>query len=179
MPARHAFRAMFDIVATKVRTNTVASADVRVDGVEIAVSAPVELLLFLEKQLVNLHTFVAKLPVLDPGETWTRDDNRGCFVTEPKGQVRTKKVFRNHEKAPATVEHPAQVEVFTEDAILGTWAQTKMSGALPVKRRAEMLGRVEALQAAVKQAREAANMETAVETKGLGEAVLRFIYGEG
>jgi hypothetical protein len=168
----------YDIVATKVRTNTKARADVVVDGETLVAGAPVELLLFLEKQLVNLHTLIAKLPVLDPAEEWTWDGNRGCQVTQPKKQIRTKKVRRNHVMAPATKEHAAQVEVYTEDIQVGTWTVTKMSGAMPADDRIAMLGRVEALQIAVKQAREQANMEEAAYEEGFGERVLRFLFGE-
>lgn len=169
--------AMFDVTATKVRTNQNARADVVVNGTALFAGAPVELLLFLEKQLVNLHTFVAKLPVLDPSEEWAWSGARNCWATKVKKQVRTRKVLRNHVKALATPEHPEQVECFTEDEQIGTWEKVEFSGAMPAAERAAMLGRVQELQVAVKQAREAANMIEATVEKGLGEAVLRFIYG--
>ena len=40
---------------------------------------PVTYLLFLEKQLVDLHTFVKKLPVLDASETWVFDASADCL----------------------------------------------------------------------------------------------------
>ncbi|MBA2680632.1 MAG: hypothetical protein H0U76_19830 [Ktedonobacteraceae bacterium] len=46
----------------------------------------------LEKQLVDLHTFVRKLPVLDPSETWTLDSSADCWATEPVQTLKTKKV---------------------------------------------------------------------------------------
>jgi len=167
---------LYDTVATKVITNGTATADVKVGDAVLVEKAPVELLLFLEKQLVNLHTYVAKLPVLHPGEEWHYDDIRDCFVTNPKEQVRTKKVMRNHVKAPATDKHPAQVEVYTEDVQIGTWTGVKFSGAMSAKERSEMLRRVEVLQAAVKMAREEANMADVKRTTGLGDRILRYLF---
>jgi len=166
----------FDIVSTKSRTNTVAVADVDVDGKNLVAGAPVDLLLFLEKQLVGLHTYIAKLPVLDPTEEWHLDVNRACHVTETKKQARTKKLLRNHLKAEATPQHPAQVEIYTEDMQIGLWDVTKMSGALPATEKLDMLNRVESLQAAVKQARETANMTEADRITGFGERILRYLF---
>jgi hypothetical protein len=165
----------FDIVATKSITNTKAQADLPINGTK-QLPLPVDLLLFLEKQLVNLHTFVAKLPVLDPSETWEWSDERACYVTDIKEQVRTKKVLRNHVKSEATKEHPAQVDVYTEDIPVGTWATTKFSGALPAKEKEAMVERIEQLQAAVKQAREEANMTEADKIESFGERILRFVF---
>src|SRR4029079_13612726 len=61
---------MFDVVATQDWANCQAHADVEVDGRKILSGVPVTHLLFLEKQLVDLHTFVNKLPTLDPAERW-------------------------------------------------------------------------------------------------------------
>ena len=59
---------LFDVTATKDWANTRARADVVVDGQTLLTQVPATYLLFLEKQLVDLHTFVKKLPVLDAAE---------------------------------------------------------------------------------------------------------------
>src|SRR5581483_3139676 len=56
---------LFDVTATKDWTNARARADVVVDGVTLLSAVPVTYLLFIEKQLVDLHTFIKKLPILD------------------------------------------------------------------------------------------------------------------
>ncbi len=117
-----------------------------------------------------------KLPVLDPSETWLRDPSTDTWATEPALTVKTKKVPRNHVKAEATDKHPAQVEVYYEDVIVGTWRTVKFSGALPAARVNELLERVERLQEAVKFAREQANSAEAKEV-AVGETVLRWILG--
>lgn len=148
---------LFDITLTKDVANCEARADVVVDGTVLLPKAPVTYLLFLEKQLVDLHTFLKKLPVLDPSESWHFDAAQDCFATEAVETLRTKKVPRNHVKAEATEKHPAQVEVYYEDVTVGYWRTVKYSGALPARRVAELTERVEKLQRAVKFAREEAN----------------------
>jgi hypothetical protein len=166
---------LFDVVATKDWANCEARADVTVDGTVILEQVPVTYLLFLEKQLVDLHTFVRKLPLLDPSETWVYDPAQNCHSTEPVETVRTKKVPRNHVKAEATEKHPAQVEVYQEDVAVGYWRTVKFSGAMPARRVAELLERVEKLQRAVKFAREEANGAEAWGPK-VGEAVFNYLF---
>ena len=131
---------LFDVTATKDWTNCVARADVVVDGRTIAAGVPVTYLLFLEKQLVDMHTFVKKLPVLDAAESWIRDDSTDSWRTEAVRTNRTKKVPRNHVKAEATEKHPAQVETYMEDVVVGYWKTLKFSGALPSIRAAQLQG---------------------------------------
>lgn len=166
---------LFDVVATKDWANCKAKADVVVDGKKLLSNVPATYLLFLEKQLVDLHTFIKKLPVLDASETWTFDPSADCWATEPVQTVKTKKVPRNHVKAEATDKHPAQVEVYYEDITVGYWRTVKFSGALPAKRVNELLARAEKLQEAVKFAREEANnME--VEDVKTGAAIFNYLF---
>lgn len=148
---------LFDVTATKDWANCHAKADIVVDGQKLLESVPATYLLFLEKQLTDIHTFIRKLPALDSSENWTLDSADGTWKTAAVETLRTKKVPRNHVKAEATEKHPAQVEVYMEDVPVGRWRTVKMSGALPTTRITELLNRVEKLQAAVKFAREEAN----------------------
>jgi len=167
---------LFDVTATKDWTNCVARADVVVDGQTIVADVPVSYLLFLEKQLVDLHTFVKKLPVLDAAESWVRDDSTDSWRTEPVRTFRTKKVPRNHVKAEATEKHPAQVEVYYEDVAVGYWTTVKFSGALAAKQVNEILERLLRLQTAVKFAREEANNVEAIDQK-VGAAFFGYLFG--
>jgi hypothetical protein len=166
---------LFDVTATKDWTNCAARADVVVDGDTLLADVPVTYLLFLEKQLVDLHTFVKKLPVLDAAESWHYDASADCYATDPVQTVRTKKVPRNHVKAEATEKHPAQVEVYHEDVVVGYWRTVKFSGALPAQRVNELLERVEKLQSAVKFAREDAN-GTEVTDQTPGKKVFDYLF---
>lgn len=167
---------LFDVTATKDYSNCKARADVVVDGKVLLTGVPVTYLLFLEKQLVDLTTFIRKLPVLDASESWVFDPSADCWATEPVQTARTKKIPRNHVKAEATEKHPAQVEVYYEDVVVGYWKTLKFSGALPAKRVNELLERVEKVQKAVKFAREEANNQAADEQK-VGTAVLGYLFG--
>ncbi|HZM79574.1 MAG TPA: hypothetical protein VFC19_27905 [Candidatus Limnocylindrales bacterium] len=166
---------LFDVTATKDATNCVARANVVVDDQTLLADVPVSYLLFLEKQLTDLHTFIRKLPVLDAAESWTFNESADCWSTDPVRTIRTKKVPRNHVKAEATEKHPAQVEVYYEDIAIGYWTTVKFSGALPAKRISEVLERVEKLQQAVKFAREEANGTEAVDRK-VGEKVFGYLF---
>ncbi|MEU6857645.1 hypothetical protein AB0B28_02025 [Glycomyces sp. NPDC046736] len=168
---------LFDVVATKDRTNALATADIVVDGETLVADVPVTYLLFLEKQLGELQTFVRALPVLDAAESWTFNDAADCHATDAVKTVRTKKVPRNHVKAEATEEHPAQVEVYYEDIPVGYWTTVKFSGAAPAKRVTQLAERVEKLQTAVKFAREEANGTEVVDEK-VGAKVFGYLLGE-
>lgn len=147
-----------------------------VDGRALVREVPVSYLLFLEKQLVDLHTFIRKLPVLDASESWNLDPSSDAWKTEPVRTIRTKKVPRNHVKAEATEKHPAQVDVYYEDVPVGYWTTVKFSGALPARRVNELLERVEKLQNAVKFAREEANSAEVTDQR-VGDAVLGYLLG--
>jgi hypothetical protein len=166
---------LFDVTATKDWANCQARADVTVDGQVLLRDVPVTYLLFLEKQLTDLHTFVKKLPVLDAAESWSFDASADCYRTEAVRTIRTKKVPRNHVKAEATEHHPAQVEVYYEDIPVGYWSTTKFSGSLPARRVHELIARVEKLQAAVKFAREEAN-GAEVTDQPVGDAVFGYLF---
>ncbi|MFD4689579.1 hypothetical protein [Streptomyces sp. NPDC056452] len=167
---------LFDVTATKDWANCSARADVTVDGRTIVREVPVSYLLFLEKQLTDLHTFVKKLPVLDASESWSLDPSTDWWKTDPVRTIRTKKVPRNHVKAEATEKHPAQVDVYYEDVPIGYWTTVKFSGSLPAKRVNELLERVEKLQHAVKFAREEANSAEVTDQR-VGDAVFGYLFG--
>ncbi|WP_344530414.1 hypothetical protein [Streptomyces albiaxialis] len=167
---------LFDVTATKDWTNCEARADVTVEGRVLVAQAPVTYLLFLEKQLAELHAVLRKLPVLDAAEAWTLDPSTDAWKTEPVRTVRTKKVPRNHVKAEATEKHPAQVEVYYEDIPVGYWTTVKFSGALPARRVRELLDRLEKLQQAVKFAREEANGAEITDQR-VGDAVFGYLFG--
>ena len=167
---------LFDVAATKDWANCVARADVVVDGRTLLSDVPVSYLLFLEKQLVDLHTFVKKLPLLDAAEAWSFEESADYWRTEQVRTIRTKKVPRNHVKAEATEKHPAQVEVYYEDVPVGYWTTVKFSGALPARRVNELTDRVEKLQQAVKFAREEANA-LEVTDQHVGDAVFGYLFG--
>ena len=165
---------LFDVTATKDAGNQLAAADIEVDGVTIVSAVPVTTLLALEKKLVDLATFVSKLPTTDQAENWTWDADSLCWRADTAQTIKTKKIPRNHVKAPATDKHPAQVEVFTEDVLIGTWSTTKLSGAVSAAQKRSLLERVKKLQQAVKVAREKANMTEAADVH-IGAQIFNYL----
>ena len=166
---------LFDITATKDWTNCSARADVMIDGRVLIKDVPATYLLFLEKQLQDLHTFVGKMAELDPGSDWSVDPGTGLYKTEPTQTQRTKKVQRPITLYEATKEHPAQTQLITEDVIAGAWVTIKYSGAIPAPRKKQLLGRIEKLSNAVKFAREQANAAEAPDKK-VGKEVLDYLF---
>lgn len=171
----HRWSELLDITAQKDFANCTAKADVVVDGETLVAGAPVTYLLFLEKQLTDLHTIISKFPTLDPAEVWTLDQAAGVHKTEPTLTTRTKKVQRAIVLYDATKEHPAQTQLITEDVAVGTWELTKLSGAMPEPLHKELLGRIARTHAAVKTAREAANMIEAPKQE-VGQTLFSWLF---
>lgn len=166
---------LFDVIAQKDATNCLAKADVMVDGKALLSSVPATHLLYLEKKLVDLITFIKKLPVLPQDEQWKRNEAIGLWETAPSETVKTKKVESYNVVVPATKEHPAQAVKETKDIHVGTWKTVKYSGALTADQVSVLLERAEKLQKAVKFAREEANQTPAVALAS-GAAVMGYIF---
>ncbi len=173
---KKAMSELFEITARKDWTNMTAKADVLVDGKVILPEVPVTYLLFLEKNLTDLRTFVAALPTLDPSEEWALDANSGLFKTKEVQTHRTKKVQKPLVLFPATDKHPAQTQLVTEDVISGHWTTVKLSGAAAKPSVTATLDKIEKLLKAVKEAREEANMTIEVTSPDIGEAVFGYIF---
>jgi hypothetical protein len=167
---------LWNLVYTQDLGNQQAKADVVVDGKAILTGVPVTFLLFLDKQVNDLETFVSKLPTPDPAEEWGHDPNSGLLRSKATESVRTSKEPTVIVKYEATKEHPAQTELFTKDVPVGTWTQILYSGCLPTDRKNAILERVKKLQDAIKQAKEQANL-LEVERQKAAEAVFGFVFG--
>lgn len=148
---------LLDVTATKDHANCNAKADVKVDGETLLKEVPATYLLFLEKQLTDMHTLVAEFPVLDASEEWALDENAGLYKTDVSQTHKTKKVQKALVMYPATDKHPAQTQLITDDQTVGHWETVKMSGAMPLPDKTKLLEKIEKLQKAVKFAREEAN----------------------
>jgi len=166
---------LFDVTIARDTANCSAKSDVVVDGKVILKDVPATYLLWLEKQLTDIHTYIVKVPTLSQDETWTLDTNQNCYRTGVVGTAKTKKIPRAFVKAEATKEHAAQVDVVHEDKVAGYWSTTKYSGAIPRNRAQELRDRVEKLMAATKVAREHANL-VEVPKVAAGEAVFDYLF---
>lgn len=165
-----------DLLAARERTDQTATANVVIGDKVFLKDVPVLLLLGLERQLDEELVQARKLPTLSPEHNWNPYDNRGVSVSAPIITKSTSKIPRNHVKAPATDKHPAQVEVYFEDTIVGNWETKHYSGAVSVGRKQDIIERLVKLQEAVKQAREEANTTTVTDFK-IGDKIFGYIYG--
>lgn len=164
--AQGLYTRLFDICRTLDEANSGSAADVVVDGQVILPQVTGAHLLFLERELGNLHALVLKLPTLDQAEEWTDTGTEpGQFRTEPTETTSTDKVPFNHILAEATPQHPAQVQVLSRDEIVGYWHTVKFSGAMDPRRKRQVLDRLIQLREAVKFAREEANTAQAADVK--------------
>lgn len=170
---------LFDLTATRDYANCSgnANADLVINGETIAKNVPVPYLLWLEKQLQDLHTFVQKLPVLSPEDNWSFDKNRGMFVTETVQSAKTKKVKKPLVLLAPTKEHPGQAKDYDEDVIAGYWHQQKLSSAFPSTTIQDILQRIESVQKGVRFAREQANAIEAPPLK-VADQIFRYIFKE-
>ena len=168
---------LLDVVATKDWGNLGAKADLVVEGETLVKDAPVTYLIWLEKQLEDFRTFVANLPVLDPGKAWKWDPASSLSVTEPIRTARHKKVPRVLLKVEASEHHPGQAEIVHDDILVGYWSNVSLSGALPDSRRRRLLERVDSLRKAVKEAREEAN-SIKVDQVAVGTALCNWLLKE-
>ncbi len=166
---------LWNLIYTQDSGNQQAKADLVVDGQTLLSGVPVTFLLFLDKQVNDLETFVSKLPTPDPAEEWSHDPNSGLLRSKANESLRTSKEPTVIVKYEATKEHPAQTELFTKDVPVGTWTQILYSGCLPTDRKNTLLERIKKLQDAVKQAKEQANLHE-VQKQKAAEAVFAFVF---
>ena len=173
--AKASLQELWDSVATQDESNCKAKADITVDGKVLVKDVPVTTLMYLEKQLEDLATFLQSLPVLSADESWTFNENQGYYQSEPSSTVRTKKEPRVLVKYDATDKHPAQTEVIFEDMRIGEYTATKCSSALPRTQRDEFVRRVNKVKDAVKIARESANDCVVVE-RAVAAGIFEFVF---
>jgi hypothetical protein len=164
-----------DLTATKDTANGTATADIVVNGTVLATDVPVVTLLWIEKRLVDVKTFISKLPVLDPADTWSFDTGNGYYASAPLETMRQikKPVFIT--VSPGSDKIAAQVVRETEDVPTGRWTTTKLSGAIPAARRDTLIAQVNELIEAVKVARQEAN-SVSVDDVRIGTALIGYLF---
>lgn len=166
---------LMQVTARKDWTNCTAKADVVVDKKVLLAGVPITYLLFLEKNVTDIRTFVANLPVLDPSEDWNYDSKSELFKTDPVQTQKTSKQETPVVLYDATEHHPAQTAMVTKDIVIGYWNTVKHSGAFPMSQKKELLERVEKLLVAIKEAREEANTIEEVQAPNVGEAIFGYL----
>lgn len=169
----------YDAANQIAEANTQARADVVLENGEILLkSVPATSLLELEKRLNELKAFVAAIPTLDPAKGFTPDTARGAdiFVAREERRARTKKEPRVITLAPPTDKHPAQVQLLTEDVVVGYVRAQEWSGLITTAEKGDMIDRVEVLSRAVSRARARANEVEIDQSVKIGQKILDFVF---
>ena len=169
----------WSITARKDWTNQTACASIRVDGKVIAADVPVTYLLFLEKQLTDLRTFVNSLPVLEITDKWEFSKEDGLWKTSPVTTHKSKKIQKTLVLLAPTPEHPGQAQLISEDETVGHWKSQKVSGAIPATEKEALGLKVEKLLRAVKEAREEANaVDESAKVPKIAEEIFSYVFGQ-
>lgn len=174
---QEAVAAWLDVVLTKEATNQEARADLVVGSVVIAENVPATFLLGLETKLKSIRNMYNNVPTLAPGVVWEKDEvaGHGIYRTaNPEVRAKTAKVPQFKVLYEATKEHPAQIERWNEEVTVGRFTQTVQSAMMPAARKAEILGRLDKLIQATKQARMRANNVEIVDSS-IGGAIFDYI----
>jgi hypothetical protein len=166
---------LFDVVATKDYGNCLAFADIVVDGEIIASKCPPPYLLFVEKQLHDIDTFIKGLPELEDEYDWTLDANTGLHKTAVFTTHKTKKIQKPLVLIPPTKEHQGKAEIISSDETIGYWDTYKLSGAISSTAKKIYLEKLKSLLIGVKVAREQANAQT-VTNQEVGEKIFQFLF---
>jgi hypothetical protein len=176
--AKEALIEQMDIVACKDfgNVNPAARADVVIDGAVLISNAPVPFLLYVEKELVDLQTFILTLPELDESQEWTHDDNTRIWKTAVVKTIKTAKLQEALVLLQPTKEHAGQAKDITVDRTVGYWNQIKHSGSMPLAAKQKLIAKIHRLIDAVKQAREEANMAE-VDSIQVGKKVFDWLLG--
>jgi hypothetical protein len=167
----------FDVCLTRDVGNTVAKANVMVDGQVIVEDAPVPFLLFLADQLGHIRKLLSAIPTLSSDKEWAENPTTGVWeseVTFTNSYVTVKEPLQLH---PGNDRHAPQVSVIDKQNYQGKKLTQHQSSAIPEVRKAVLLRRVALLHDAVKQAIQEANA-TKVEQKKIGHDLFAWLTAE-
>ena len=166
---------LIDLHYTHEVGNTTAFADLQLpNGSEIK-SVPVGMLVRLEKELIDVRTFISKAPTFAVDVSWSWNSDMLVWTSVPVTTTSTKKVPTFVTVANATEHHPEQVREVTNDVIVGHWTKQEFSATLSPARKKELTDRINLLMDAVKKAREEANM-TEVKQMKMGDTIFSYLF---
>lgn len=166
-----------DVQLQKDLTNQTARADLVVEGKTIAKAVPAVTLLMLENKLGDIRKVFEAAPTLQPGVEWVRDSSKhNVFkAASPETKFTTRKNIRPIVLYAHTDKHPAQIEKVSEDLPVARVERFVESGMMTSADKADLLGRLDTLLKAVKQARQVAN-DVEASTEKIGKSLFDFLY---
>lgn len=176
-----ALASYYDVYAAKEATNQTASADIVIDGEPLFKAVPATVLLGMETKLKELRTVYEAIPTLQPGVIWEVDaeaPGRVYKTKNPGVTFTTEKVMSAVVLAEATKEHKAQVKEVVNDVPVARVETTHKSGMITPADKSMLLGRLDSLIRATKEARQRANSVDAVTFSNFGKELLAYINGD-
>jgi hypothetical protein len=177
--AEHVIR-HYDALAQKEATNQLAKADVKMpDGSLLLKDIPATLLLGLENKLARLREMYDSIPTLQPGVEWAPEPQaalKGVYkAVHDEVSLKSEKDFNFRILVAPTDKHPAQVEKWNVDKPVGEYTRKRTSGMLTPKQKSDLLGRLDDLISAVKQARSRANVQE-VQELAVGKVIFDYLH---
>jgi hypothetical protein len=170
----HGYGGYLDVTIQKECTNAKTLQTITIGDAEFDMTATA--LLNLESRLEDLKKVYTKIPTLDPTEIWDYDEGQERYISRPRATIRTKKTSKPVVLYEHTPEHPAQVEMFTEDVPVYRLEKTIFSGALTLRAKNARIGRIDDLIRTVKKARQRAN-DVEVEFPNISSELYEHING--
>ncbi len=161
----------------KESTNQVAVADLRVGDQVLGINLPATFLLGLETKLKAVRDVYRTIPTLAPGVKWipATDLGEGIYQAEtPEVREKTEKEVKYVTAVESTEHHPAQIATEHVVNTVGLFTTTKTCSMLTVAEKSAMLGRIDTLIRACKEARMRANSVDTVNST-LGAELFNFI----
>lgn len=148
-----------DVVHQKEEANQRAVADVIVGETVLLEKVPATFLLGLEAKLLAIKDLYANIPTLAPGINWMLSgDLDDVFVAQmDKETFVTRKTINSKVLYEATDHHPAEIERWTEDQRVGKNVTQSSCSMVSAGDKARMIGKLNKLITAVRQARQRAN----------------------
>jgi hypothetical protein len=150
----------FDVSYLIDEANTVARADLIVDGKVIAEQVPATFLLQLEKRLREVRLLFKDIPTFDPVRLWQPDasaDKPNVLRADPVVTLRKQRTRKYNVMYEATKEHPAQIDVVEVDEPIGEIRAYDWTGMISPGKKAALLQTIDDLIENVKTARARAN----------------------
>jgi hypothetical protein len=169
--------AYLDALFQKEATNQVANADLVVDNVTIGTALPATFLLALESRLKYIRSIYETMPTLQAGVEWKPSTDKGADVWDmvhPEEKIKTKMTFKSQILVEPTEHHPAQIEKWEEQVPVGKFVRNVWCSMITSHQKSEVLGRIDKLIQATKQARQRANAQDIIKGN-VGEKIIDFI----
>lgn len=167
----------FDALLAKESTNQLAFADLVVDGDVLAQALPATFLLGMENRLKHLRAAYEVIPTLQPGIEWELDESQGegvYKIKHPEEKLKTETVVEPIVLYEATKEHPAQIKEVSKTNNVGKYITITWSGMITPAEKSVLLGRIDKLIRAFKQARQRANTAE-VKQRSIGKELFDYI----